>query len=54
MDHFYILLDFLIKILMARFIHSRLLTVPLLRPGKNLKPAIGSAKDMNTEKHEFD
>ena len=46
----FILLDFLCNFLMTRFIHFS----GLLNPGKSLPPAIRSAKDMNTEKHEFD
>ena len=50
LDHYYILLDFLCNFRITRFIHFS----GLLNPGKSLPPAIGSAKDMNTEKREFD
>ena len=38
--------DFLCNFLMARFIHFS----GLLNPGQSLPPAIGLAKNMNTEK----
>ena len=46
LDHFDILLDFLCNFRITRFIHFS----GLLNPGKSLPPAIGLAKDMNTEK----
>ena len=45
----YYIPDFLCNFLMARFIHFS----GLLNPGQSLPPAIGLAKNINTEKKKF-
>ena len=50
LPNFDILPDFLCNFRITRFIHFS----GLLNPGKSLPPTIGLAKDINTEKHEFD